>query len=287
MTQQSAASLLEGGVQLFSLPDIYFQVSEMVSDTRFSLKDIGQVIAKDPALSTRLLKIVNSPIYGYQGRIDTISRAIVVVGIEDLNNLVLATSVVDNFKDIPSELVDMTAFWMHSVNCGVLAKMLAKKSAVLHSERLFLSGLLHNIGSLIMFYKMPEQSKRVLQQVGENRSKITALETEVFGFTHADVSAELIKSWGMPESLYESISCHLQPDRAQVHRLDSHLLSLAVSLSNAMESSADITAFVDSLDDNALTLMRLDRKQIKDISAQVTNEFPEIFDLLAPNKKFH
>ncbi len=285
--RQSATSLLEGGVDLFSLPDIYFQVTEMISDSRFSLKDIGQVIAKDPALSARLLKIVNSPIYGYQGKIDTISRAIVVVGIEDLNHLVLATSVVDSFKDIPNDLIDMTSFWVHSINTGLLAKMLAQKSAVLHSERLFLSGLLHNIGSLVMFCKAPEKSRRTLQMADNDRNLVALSEIQVFGFTHAEVSSELLKFWNMPEALSESIACYIQPELSHVHRLDTHILSVAVNLANTLAYGGNVDDYITTINETTLSLIRLSGEQISEISGKVSDEFPAIFNVIAPNKKFH
>ena len=138
--------LIKDSLEIFSLPDIYFQVAEMIKDPRFSAEDMGQVISKDPGLSARLLRVVNSSFYGFQAKVDTISRAITIVGIEDLQNLVLATSVIDKFSHIPSELVDMTDFWLRSVHCGVIARLLAKENSVLHCERLFLTGLLHDLG---------------------------------------------------------------------------------------------------------------------------------------------
>lgn len=279
--------LLEGSIELFSLPDIYFQVSEMVADPRFSLREIGLVISKDPALSSRLLKIVNSSIYGFQGKVDTISRAIAVIGVEDLNNLVLATSVVDNFSSIPSDIVDMTAYWMHSVNCGMLAKLLAKECSVLNSERLFLSGLLHNIGSLLMYQKYPEQSLQALLAADKDRSKIADCEKHIFGFTHADVSGELIKQWKLPESLYEAVSCYLEPQLAQAHRLDANILALAVRIANAVDQGLDVVEVAQHIDEAGLVLMRIDHEQIVAVSERVSEEFPRVFELIAPNKKFH
>ncbi|MBW6452544.1 MAG: HDOD domain-containing protein, partial [Methyloprofundus sp.] len=110
----TAESLVQGSITLFSLPDIYHQIEKMVNDPRFTALEIGQVITKDPALSIRLLKLVNSSFYGFQSRIDTISRAVAIIGIKDLQNLIVATSVVDVFNGIPCDLVDMTDFWMQS-----------------------------------------------------------------------------------------------------------------------------------------------------------------------------
>jgi|APLak6261663543_1056040.scaffolds.fasta_scaffold11466_2 HD-like signal output (HDOD) protein len=287
MAAAAVKVLLSGATELFSLPDIYFQLSEMIRDPRYSLTDIGKVIAKDPALSARLLRLVNSPFYGFQSRVDTISRAITVVGVDDLYHLVVATCVVDRFDEIPSELVDMTAFWMRSVNCGIVTRLLAKQSMVLHSERLFLAGLLHDIGSLVLYQKLPEESLKVLQATGRNRRLLADFEQEIIGFTHADVARELIKAWGLPESLSEAIGCYLRPSSAQVHKLDAYLLNMASRLVDGSGQGIPVEDTVAEFSEHTLAVVRLNRAQVLDVMEQAAIEFSEVFELMAPNKKFH
>lgn len=287
MASVTAEEIVGDSIELFTLPDIYFQVSEMIYDPRFSVSDIGKVISKDPALTARLLKLVNSPIYAFQSHVDTISRAVVVVGIEDLKNLILATSVVDTFSDIPAELVDMTSFWMRSVHCGVICKLLAKASSVLHSERLFLTGLLHDIGSLVLYCRRPEESMKVLMAAENDRSKIAALEQEIIGVNHARVGSELIKRWGLPESLYEAIACYPAPQLAQVHRLDTYLLSFAVQLVNAAAYGEKMAKVAEGLDVDGLTVLRLSPERIVEEAERAAEEFAQVFELMAPGKRFH
>lgn len=287
MAVVDARTLAAGVTELFSLPDIYFQLSEMIRDPRFSLADIGKVIAKDPGLSARLLRVVNSPFYGFQSRIDTISRAITVVGVDDLYHLVVATCVVDGFGKIPCELIDMTAFWMRSVRCGVVARLLARQSMVLHSERLFLAGLLHDIGSLVLYQKMPDESLRVLLATGRDRRLLADFEREIIGFTHADVARELIKNWGLPESLYEAIGCYLHPDSALVHKLDAGLLNLAARLIDGCQQGRPVEDIVEEFSEQALGVVRLNRSQLITVMEQADAEFAQVFELIAPEKKFH
>lgn len=279
----SIEDLLVDANHLFSLPDIYFQLNEMIIDSRFSLADIGKVIAKDPGLSARLLRVVNSPLYGYQAKIDTISRAITLIGIDELYNLIVATCVVDQFESIPTELVDMNAFWIRSVYCGVVAKLLAKQCMVLHSERLFLTGLLHDIGSLILYQKLPEISKKILVNINHDRRQLARCELEFLGFTHADVGRELIKSWGLPDSLYEPIGCYLHPDYASLHMLDAYLLNI----STVLVDSGGLLSCTNEIPDHAFNLLRLDRSKLMSVMEQAHIEFVNVFDLIAPNKRFH
>jgi HD-like signal output (HDOD) protein len=280
-------SLVENTLELCSLPDIYFQIREMISDPRFSMEDMGQVISKDPALSLRLLKVVNSSFYGFSARIDTVSRAISIVGINDLQNLILATAVVDSFSNIPSDLVDMTAFWMRSISCGVIARLLAKKSAILHSERLFLTGLLHDIGSLVLYAKLPSQSLEVLLTAANNRYLVADLEQEIIGFTHADIGSELIKAWGLPDSLAEAIRCYLNPEMALTYKLDSHLLFLAARLSDSAEQNKSVADILAEVPEETLLITRLNEQLITEVMQCANTEFTQTFELMAPGKRFH
>jgi len=287
MDDLSPQALIQDSLELFSLPDIYFQISEMINDPRFTAEDMGQVISKDPALSVRLLKIVNSSFYGFQARIDTISRAITIVGIDDLKSLVLATSVIDKFNKIPVELVDMTSFWMRSIHCAVIAKLLAKQSSVLHSERLFLMGLLHDLGSLVLYCKLPDESLEVLLAADHDRRLVGRLEQEKIGFTHAEVGSVLIKSWGLPESLYESIAYYLNPVFSQVHKLDTYLLNLATQLCDISQQDTSVEEIMLEISDEALSIIRLDTEQVTKVMKQADETFFQVFDLMAPDKKFH
>ncbi len=287
MNAVAIKQLVANSTELFSLPDIYFQLREMISDSRFSLAEIGKVITKDPALSARLLRIVNSPFYGFQARIDTVSRAIAIIGIDDLHHLVLATTVVDRFSKIPDDLIDMTSFWIRSMNSAVVARMLAKQSAVLHAERLFMAGLLHDIGSLLLSQKLPEQYLKVLLAANHERALLASFEKQLIGYTHADVGRELLKSWGLPESLHETIGCYLNPAEAQVHKLDTHLLHLATLLVDCHAEENGIETALERLSSQTLTLVRLDKLQIAEIMEKADEEFLQLFELLAPNKKFH
>jgi HD-like signal output (HDOD) protein len=287
MIKLTAENMVAGDLQLFSLPDLYFQVSEMINNPRYTAVDIGQVISKDPGLSARLLRVVNSSFYGFQAKIDTISRAITIVGVDDLKNLVLATTVIDKFSKNPAELIDMTDFWLRSVHCGVIARALAKESSVLHSERLFLAGLLHDLGSLVLYYRLPDKSLEVLLAADYDRKLVAKLEYEMIGFTHAKVGSVLIKSWSLPESLSESIAYYLNPEVSQAYKLDVYLLSMAVKLADCAQQNISIEKVMAGFSDEALAIICLDVEKVSKAVGQAEFEFSQVFELLAPGKKFY
>ncbi len=286
MNALSAKEIVKESLSLFSLPDIYFQITKMINDPSYSAVDIGKVISKDPALSARLLKIVNSSFYGFQARVDTISRAITIVGIDDLKSLVLTTSVIDSFSKIPSDLVDMTLFWLRSIHCGILAKLLAKKSSVSHCERLFLCGLLHDLGSLVLYSKLPDQSLEVLLAADHDRRLVAGLEQEIIGLTHADVSSALIQHWGLPEALVETIACYLNPEAALDYKLDACLLALATRLVDMVQQNSSVAEILEEFPDSVEQMIRLDADQIDSVLAEADEELAQVFDLIVPEKPF-
>ncbi len=284
----TAKEVVQDVMTLFSLPDIYYQVEQMIKDPRFTAVDIGEVIAKDPALAARLLKLVNSSFYGFQARIATISRAITIVGVQDLQSLILSTSVIDTFECISSDLVDMTDFWLQSINCAVIAKALAKENAVLHGERLFLAGLLHKIGTLVLYQKLPDLSSKVLQIAGNDASLVAAVEQEIIGFTFAEVGSELIKAWQLPDSLAEAIACQLSPDHALKYRLDAQLLHIASIFCTALVyDEQDIIELWRDIPLEYRSVVNIEEQALVALLVQVQEDVAAVFGLLKPGKKFY
>ena len=162
MRYKDLAALLEGDVGLASLPHIFTEINRVISDPRSSAIHVANVISKDPNLTTKLLRIVNSAFYGFPSKIDTISRAVTILGSKQLSTLALGTSVLEIFKDIPADLVDMKSFWEHSVACGAAARMIASYRNIVNTERLFVAGLLHDIGRLVTYKYLPQQGREML-----------------------------------------------------------------------------------------------------------------------------
>lgn len=282
MEFENASAVVAEVKDLFSLPDIYFQLNRMIHDSRYSMVDIGVVISKDPALSSRLLRLVNSSFYGFQSQVDTISRAIAIVGINDLYNLVVATCVVDRFAKIPTDFADMTAFWMRSVHCGVVTKMLGERCAAQKVERLFLCGLLHDIGSLVLYQLMPEMSAKVLFAANHERWRLLKIEQEIIGFTHAEVGRELLKLWELPDSLHDVVGFAMNPDALTTYKLEAHLLGLAIRLVDDREYGRPIEQTLADVPDSALPFMRLDRAEVEKVMEGSNEAFLEIFEQLVP-----
>ena len=223
---------------LFSLPDVALLVNELLNKDDTTNAELEEVILHDPALTAQLLKLVNSAFFGFPGKIDTISRAVSMIGQRELRNLVLATAVTDTFQGIPEHLVDMNTFWYHSITSGVLARLLAQKYKRQDYERFFIAGLLHSIGKLIFFFEYPQQSAQILSLKDQGQDAMIETERETFGFTYAELGAELLKQWKLPDSIWEMINSQLEPLQAKYSIEDACILHIAANIANSIEPCA-------------------------------------------------
>ncbi len=232
MTPQN---LISDNLELVALPAIVNRLNEMVDDPECTAADIGEVISQDVALSARLLKIVNSPFYNFPSQIDTISMAITIVGTRQLRDLVLATMVTNHFRRIPHNLVDVDVFWHHNLACGTAARVIADELGVGNTERFFVAGMLHDIGKLVMYLVQPELSRHVRELSEQPDADLANLENSAFGFNHAELGGELLRSWKLPDSLIEPVEYHHNPLGASHFQIEAAAVHLGNAIANTIE----------------------------------------------------
>ncbi|TPV60783.1 HDOD domain-containing protein [Aestuariibacter sp. GS-14] len=198
------AELVQQAESVFVLPDSVTQLKECIEDPASNLDDVAEIIAFDPSLTTQLLKIANSAFYRFPHSIDTVTKAIQVIGTKATYDLVLSYGVSHTFKEIDASVIDMDRFWEQSVSCALLSKYFADQKRIRGSETLFVTGLLHNVGELAMVKLQPD----IARQCATLSPDITpsVIQQRTMGFTYADFSASLIEHWGLPESIYGPIS---------------------------------------------------------------------------------
>ncbi len=278
MTSQMLAEKVS---TLFALPDVVLRINELLNEDNTSNADLEDVILHDPALTAQLLKLVNSAFFGFPGKIDTISRAVSMIGHQELRNLVLATTVTESFKDIPEHLVDMNTFWYHSVTSGALARLLAQKYNRLNCERFFIAGLLHSIGMLIFFIEYPQQSAQILNLKSQGQKSMVEVERDTFGFTHAELGAELLKQWKLPESIWEMIANQLEPLQAKHSIEDACILHIAANIADNIEPCAKIDSEIEEpeLDYNSSAYQHM-QLQTEDVAPLIMEASCQAFDIL-------
>ena len=278
---------LQGVDHLVSLPDVCFRVNEMVDDPNSSALDIATVLSRDPTLTAQLLRIANSPYYGFPSRVETISRAITVIGMQDLRDLVLSTSVINAFGADKNDLINMEKYWRHSLFTGFIARELGGKTTtkVLCKERLFAAGLLHDIGQLIMTAKVPEIMRIILHRAKADAEPYNEVEQVVFGLGHSEVGAELMKQWGLPESFQAVARFHHEPAKADDFKLEVSIIHIA----NAMSHIANMhgLGFKEKLKicPEAWAITGLDKKAVVTATKKAASEFEDTVKAFVPLDK--
>jgi HD-like signal output (HDOD) protein len=189
--------------EIFVLSDSFVRIKELIDDKQSTIDDISDVILLDPALVATILKLANSSFFNYPGKIDTISKALLVLGITEVYNLVIAFFTNRTFKKVNVEHDYLDDFWCKSVDCALIIKYIGSKLNIPNVERLFIIGLLHNLGELVVQQISPEKVSSA------NRFSSSELpwdkQYHELGFTYGECSAELLKQWQLPYSIIEPI----------------------------------------------------------------------------------
>jgi len=276
----SPKKLVDDIDHLVSLPDVCVKVNRLVESPDYSAAAVGKIVAQDTDLSARLLRLVNSSFFGLQSQVETISRAIALIGSYELRNLVMATTAVKSFTGIPGDLVDMAEFWRFSILTGVIGRELAFRCNVLHSERLFVMGMLHDIGRLVIYLTLAEQSRDILLITGGDDWLLPDTERDVLGFTHMEVGAELLNRWKLSESLKTVVGTHHTPDKAGDYRFEASLLNCAVTLSNGEMAGKSMDEMLNTIAPPVLELTGLTLEDLTCVSAEAPAKAAEVMDLV-------
>jgi HD-like signal output (HDOD) protein len=283
----TARSLANEVKTLFSLPEVIFKLGQLLNSPYVTNGEIGEVIINDPALTARVLKLANSALPDAPSKVETVSGAIALTGREALRNLVVATSVTNHFSGIPPELIDMERFWLNSVACGAIARSLAFRCRVFESEPLFVAGLLHKVGRLVFYSCRPERYREVLEVSKQSEEAINRAEWRVFGFTHAELGAELLRHWGLSERLQMAVAYYLTPGYAHRYRKSAALIHVASALACNIEPSVNLDEVIYGdgvgFEKGAWDLLGLPLHTIPLILDEGWVQAFEIFDILRPN----
>ena len=278
--------LVQDVAGLISLPDVCVRVKEMVESSEYSASDIGKVVSKDAALTARLLRIVNSAFYQFPSKIETVSRAVTIVGNRELRDLVFAATVAGIFEKISSDLIDIETFWRHAVYCGIVSRIIAKKCRVLHNERLFVAGLMHDIGRLVIAFKLPTQSREVLQYMKDQQVPLHIAERMILGFDHTEVAAELMKAWALPTSHQLAALHHHSPQKANEFVMEASIVYLANAITELAEVGEHDVDYLKDVPEAVWQMTMVSMEDIEDILVEARDQFIDALTLIrSKNRK--
>ena len=249
----SKKAMLAAGAKIGTLPTIFYSLLDAVNNRYSSSADIAAIITKDPALSAKLLRLINSPFYGLRNPVVDITRAVTIVGNGPLVMLTMGTVLVSSFKKVPTSLLDMRSFWMHSIATGVFARVLANRLHLPNPEHFFITGLLHDIGRLLIFITPPSCALHLIMESNRRLMPMQELEAQMLGFSHEELAGEFLHSWNCPATIIEAIVNHHKPLSPTATMADT-ILPVANTLASAMGYGSSGTFFVPPVDYLTFTL---------------------------------
>ncbi|MBU1139252.1 MAG: HDOD domain-containing protein, partial [Proteobacteria bacterium] len=235
--------------QVDSLPSLPATVSRVISvtaDPESSANDLMEAILPDQSMCATILKIANSAFFGMPREVATIDKAVTVLGFNEVHNIVLGKAVFNSFQKIgPGSKEIVQDFWNHSFSCALTAKILAEDLGCSPSE-LFIAGLIHDIGKLVILMALPGEYLPILELTGMQQNQCHQLESKTFEISHEQVGFRLLTRWLFPERLINSVGFHHHPQNDGPHSLYALIVQLSDTLSillHEKELSANTTLF--------------------------------------------
>jgi putative nucleotidyltransferase with HDIG domain len=256
-----------------TLPKVLDEVSRLVQDPNANTDEIAKIISRDQVLSAKVLKMVNSPVYGFPGRIGTVQHALVLLGFNVVRGIIISTSVFDMM------IKAMEGLWEHSLGCALAANVVARAAGLADPEEYSVAGLLHDLGKVVAAVQMPELHEAVSQAVREKDLRWFDAERAVMGFGHDRINAWLARHWNLPGNIREGMSHHHSPETAQLYPETAAAVHIGDWIVRIYEygTGGDDQAAV--LSKKALDMLKLKLSDMDRILDEFAGQLAEVSDL--------
>jgi putative nucleotidyltransferase with HDIG domain len=278
---EKVATIIDNIEEFSTLPTVYASLADVLADPRSTAQDVSNTIACDQASTSKVLKIVNSPFYGFPGQIDSLSRAVVILGYNEIFNLILTSYLMDFFsKKNPLGDFRPVDFWGHSIGVGIATKYLGQVLGITDQENFFIAGVLHDIGKLVFFEFAEDQFSRALELSQKNCQTLREAEEAIFGLDHAQTGALVGDRWGLPRSIVEVIRFHetgMVPGKTECLAATVHLGNI---VARALELGHPGDDFIPRPNPMALQILNLNPGSLKKIVPHIIKDYEEICRVL-------
>ena len=242
-----------------TLPGIIFKLTSLAEDDKASVHEMAKLVSSDHILSAKVLRLVNSPFYGFSGRISTISNALILLGVNVVRSLALSSSI---FEMMEKNIVGL---WEHSLASAVAANVISRRLKLPECEEISTAALLHDIGKVMIKIKLEEDYNHLLSLITEKELSMTEAERELLGTDHAEIGEWIAQTWLLPEKLTEPIACHHNVEKSIVHKLKTSVVHLADVLVKASGFGFSGDDFVPRIQPAAWKKLGLDETLLREI----------------------
>lgn len=269
------ADVVKNEVRLATFPEIYHEIVKVLNDPDATAAKAAEVVEKDPGAAAALLRLVNSPFYGLPVKVESIKRAVILIGAVELSMLALGVLVIRQFKGISAKLINMEAFWRHAVACGVIARILAGQTPGAFEERFFVAGLIHDLGKLLLYRRASRRAGRALAASLLDSRPVHLEERERFGFDHAELGGKLLKQWKFPEALVDMTEHHHDPVKAR-NMPDAAVIHCADALAHVLVLGRDGPGIAPGIDPAAYAALGVPAAAMSTVLAQAGRQVDDI-----------
>lgn len=259
-----------------TLPGVFEKVSALVEDPDTGAEDIAAVISSDQALSAKILRVVNSALHGFPGRISSVTHALIILGFDVVQGLVLTTSVFDMMIS-----KGMHGLWAHSLGCAVTAGVVARKTEYPHPEEISIAALLHDIGKVVMKTELPEEVEQIDTLVRNEDISTREAEEKVLGVNHTTVGRWICEEWHLPYKLTEPIRYHHNPTLSTVAEIPTGIVHVANSLVKAHGFGSGGDDIVPQINQKVWNKLEISDALLEDIIQEMTEQLLDAEDFLS------
>ena len=259
-----------------TLPHVVQRLATMISRPTVSAEEIGTIIEKDQVLAAKVRRLANSPFYGFPSRIGSVSHAVIVLGFNVVKGLTLCASALTIMKD-----AGMDQLWRHSLGVAITANLLATKLEIKNPEELFVSGLLHDIGKVVLYVKWPDVGNSIKDALKTCADRsLFDVEQELTGLSHAEIGGYLAGAWHLPITLREPILYHHNPIQAKDATLQTAIVHVADILVKGLACGNPGDDLIPPLSRPAWDQVGLDKQSLAECIDKASQEFVTIDDYL-------
>jgi putative nucleotidyltransferase with HDIG domain len=256
-----------------TVPGVLKRLSVIIEKPRITLVEISAFISNDPALTTKVLKMVNSAIYGFPGRIASVSHATMLLGLNVIKGLLLGVSVFELMQKA------MNGLYEHSLACAIASRVIAQKKGLKEPEEVSVAGLLHDIGKVILMLEYQKEYEAAMNEAQAKSISIFDAEKNQFNATHANVGSWLAEKWRFPRSLIEVIEYHHRPALSRNAPVETAIVHLADILVRARGFGFAGENFVPEVNSDAFDLLQLSESDIKDVLKEMEENMESAEDI--------